>query len=187
MICPNCQKEIPAGMAFCPHCGTYLQSYAQQTPNNNKNTNNVLIGICAVLVVLLLGAIGFGAWYYISTKEKEKEAIAQQLRDKERALQEAEERTPDTIVVEKTKTVTVPPPAPAYTEPINPSTVLILGNVVNVRSDTSLGASVIGVVYKGQSVEYAADYGEWYGVYVNGYYGYIRKHHTNGKRIAIAQ
>lgn len=187
MICPNCQTEIPAGMAFCPHCGAALQNYGQQNPSNRNNTNNVLIGICVALAVLLVGAIGFGAWYYITQKEKEKEEIAQQLRDKEKALREAEERTPDTIVVEKTKTVTVAPPAPAYSEPINPSTVLILGNVVNVRSDTSLGASVIGVVYKGQSVEFAADYGEWYGVYLDGYYGYIRKHHTNGKRIAVAQ
>lgn len=189
MICPNCNKEIQAGLAYCPHCGAALNPapYNYYPNNNGSKNNNVLIAICVALAVLLVGAIGIGFWYYHTNNEKEKEVIAQQLREKEKELKQAEEKKPDTVVVEKTKTVTVPQPQPTYSEPINPSWVYILGNVVNVRSSPSMGASVITAVSKGQYVEFSSDYGDWYEVYANGYYGFIRKYHTNGKRIAIAK
>lgn len=165
----------------------YQQPYG--VPNQGGNKNTGLIIACVVLGVILLGVIGVGAWMYIDNNQKEKEKIVQELKEKEEALKEAEEKGSDTVIVEKTKQVVVPaaaPAAPAYSEPANPSYVSIKGNSVNIRVSPSLSAGVMGLVYKGETLGFIADLGEWYEVDYYGSYGYVRKHHTTGKRIAVA-
>lgn len=190
MICPNCNKEIQSGLAFCPHCGTPIPqqpySYYGAPQNNNKNKNGLLIGLCIALGILLLLVIGIGGWLVYSHNEEEKEKIAQELAVKKKELEEAQEKTPDTVIVEKTKKVKEVVSV-EHQEPINPTSVRIKGNAVNVRYSPSLSSDVMGLVYKGESFGFISDLGEWYEIDYYGSYGYVRKHHTNGKRIAVAR
>lgn len=183
MICQNCKNPVPSNVEFCPYCGAAVNSY-YQNPSRPSNSNNGII--FAIVGVLFLAIIGLGAWYYISQNEKEKQALEQRANEAEQAKKEAEEKKPDTVVVEKVKTVKEYSTS-TYYEPENPSVVYITGNRVNVRNCASMSGGVLGLVLKGQSLNYISTYGDWYEVDYYGTVGYIRKYHTNGKRIAIAK
>lgn len=183
MICQNCKNVVPSNVEFCPYCGTAINSY-YQNPSKPSNSSNIIV--FAVVGVLLFAAIGFGAWYYISQNEKEKLALEQRAREAEQAKKEAEEKAPDTVVVEKVKPI-VKDYSTTYYEPENPSVVYIKGNRVNVRDCASMSGGVLGLVKKGERLDYLGTYGDWYEVNYYGTIGYIRKYHTNGKRIAVAQ
>lgn len=177
MNCPKCNREVNPQAAFCPHCGSPLNQqpvYYEQRPK--KNTG--LIIACSILGLLLAVAIGFGVNMYLTNNEKEKADLEQRAQEAE-----AKAEIKDTVVVEKVKEVKVR----EHVEPANPSIVHIKGNVVNVRDSPSLHGSVIGTVYKGEDLTYYATEGDWYAVNYYGSWGYIRKYHTNGKRIAVAR
>lgn len=83
MICPNCKNQIAEGSAFCNICGTKLyaeqnintpnvsplqqpqQAYTPQIQHSHQKSNNVLV---VILVVALVLAIAGGVGYFLFNK-----------------------------------------------------------------------------------------------------------------------
>lgn len=58
MLCPNCKKEIPEGIQFCPECGADIQ---QKMKKKKPITKKWWFWVIIVVVLIgLIGAIGGG-------------------------------------------------------------------------------------------------------------------------------
>lgn len=62
-ICPFCQAENPENAVFCKKCGALFRGTPEirdTVAEKNKRKNKVIIVLCAVLIVIGIGAILFG-------------------------------------------------------------------------------------------------------------------------------
>ena len=150
---------------------------------NSQGTNNVLLTVLIVLVVLLFVGIGVGAVLYVSTKSSEEsarqtvqmerlKASQDSLKATNKALQEEVKKKPKVVVKTQVREVGV--------SPSEATEVVINGKGVRMRvgpgKQYGFPTTYDGHAYtvsKGTALPFMGKKGNWYGVWFEGDVYYV--------------
>jgi predicted nucleic acid-binding Zn ribbon protein len=69
MNCPNCNKSLPEGSAFCSECGTRLSDSKKIVVRFKESIANVNFLVCAILISIVAVVSGINAASYVTAND----------------------------------------------------------------------------------------------------------------------